>query len=74
MRIIFLFILISFSKIINAQVIDTSKWWHDKERTLRYHPEGEDIVITNGNRRFTRALYGTNTAFISHPQCAINCS
>jgi hypothetical protein len=32
-------------------------------RTIRYHPEGEDFVITNGTRRFNRALYGTNTAF-----------
>lgn len=37
--------------------------WHNQERTLRYHPEGTDFVIINGNRRFTRALYGTNTAF-----------
>jgi hypothetical protein len=37
--------------------------WHHEERTLRYHPEGNDFVIVNGNRRFTRALYGTNTAF-----------
>src|SRR5690349_20274909 len=37
--------------------------WHGIERTLRYHPEGTDFVIENGNRRFTRALYGTNTAF-----------
>lgn len=37
--------------------------WHNKERTLRYHPEGKNFVITNGNRRFTRALYGTHTAF-----------
>ena len=46
-----------------SQLADSNKWWHDKQRTLRYHPEGNDIVITNGDRRFTRALYGTNTAF-----------
>ncbi|MBK8090311.1 MAG: DUF4450 domain-containing protein [Chitinophagaceae bacterium] len=39
------------------------KSWHGIERQVRYHPEGNDIVIENGNRRFTRALYGTNTAF-----------
>ncbi|HQR92777.1 MAG: hypothetical protein B7Y15_12145 [Bacteroidetes bacterium 24-39-8] len=39
------------------------KFWHDKPREIRYHPEGNDIVIQNGNKRFTRALYGTNTAF-----------
>ncbi|MES2890686.1 MAG: hypothetical protein V4725_01705, partial [Bacteroidota bacterium] len=37
--------------------------WHNKQRSLRYHPEGEDFVITNGSRRFTRALYGSNSAF-----------
>ncbi|GAB2866566.1 DUF4450 domain-containing protein [Hymenobacter ruber] len=37
--------------------------WHNQPRTLRYHPEGSDFVITNGTHRFTRALYGTNTAF-----------
>jgi hypothetical protein len=37
--------------------------WHSEQRELRYHPDGRDFVIKNGNRRFTRALYGTNTAF-----------
>lgn len=37
--------------------------WHNQQRELRYHPEGGDFVITNGDRLFTRALYGTNTAF-----------
>lgn len=38
-------------------------YWHGKERKLRYTPEGEDFVIVNGDRKFNRALYGTNTAF-----------
>lgn len=37
--------------------------WHGEQRALRYRPEGKDFVIVNGKRRFTRALYGTNTAF-----------
>jgi len=45
------------------QNIDTSHYWHSEERELRYHPEGEEFVITNGNKRFTRAIYGTNTGF-----------
>ncbi len=57
-----LFLLIGCRHTTTAQT-DTGKWWHDKERILRYRPEGTDIVITNGNRRFTRALYGSNTAF-----------
>jgi hypothetical protein len=35
----------------------------DQTHPVRYHPEGTDFVITNGARRFNRALYGTNTAF-----------
>ena len=33
------------------------------ERTLRYTPDGEDFVIVNGDKKFNRALYGTNTGF-----------
>src|SRR5512145_2268569 len=58
MRKILLIILLFIGKSIFSQQL-----WHDKERTVRYHPEGNDIVIENGDRRFTRALYGTNTAF-----------
>ncbi|HER08861.1 MAG TPA: DUF4450 domain-containing protein, partial [Bacteroides sp.] len=35
----------------------------DPERALRYHPDGGDFVIVNGERRFNRALYGTHTGF-----------
>ena len=38
-------------------------YWHGKVRELRYKPDGKDFVIVNGERKFTRALYGTNTAF-----------
>jgi hypothetical protein len=37
--------------------------WHNRPREMRYHPDGDDFVITNGTHRFNRALYGTNTAF-----------
>ena len=43
--------------------IFSQQLWHDKERAVRYYPDGNDFVIENGDRRFTRALYGTNTAF-----------
>ncbi|MGH2645837.1 MAG: DUF4450 domain-containing protein, partial [Chitinophagaceae bacterium] len=33
------------------------------KRILRYHPEGNDFVITNGNEKYNRALYGTHDAF-----------
>ena len=32
-------------------------------RPLRYQPDEKDIVITNGQNRFNRPLYGTNSAF-----------
>ena len=38
-------------------------WWQDKERELRYVPDGEAFVNTNGKARFSRAIYGTNTGF-----------
>jgi len=37
--------------------------WHNEQRELRYRPDNGDFVIVNGNRLFTRALYGSNTAF-----------
>ncbi|MFD1875258.1 DUF4450 domain-containing protein [Hymenobacter bucti] len=46
-----------------GQAQPTPPLWHNQPRTLRYHPEGQDFVITNGTHRFNRALYGTNTAF-----------
>src|SRR6187551_2731268 len=58
MRKILLIICLLIGKSIFSQQL-----WHDKERTVRYHPEGTDFIIENGDRRFTRALYGTNTAF-----------
>lgn len=32
-------------------------------RTLQYRPDGEDFVSINGKNRYTRALYGSHTAF-----------
>lgn len=59
----FLLMLMAVSQYLLSQPIAATQYWHGKERTIRYHPEGTDFVITNGDRRFTRALYGTNTAF-----------
>jgi hypothetical protein len=58
---VFLFLI---STTISSQVSDNSDFkWHNQTRQLRYHPDNGDFVITNGNKRFTRALYGTHTAF-----------
>ena len=64
MRSLFLFVIfiLVLDHYSNAQTVDNDQYWHNKERELRYRPEGTDIVIINGNRRFTRALYGTNAA------------
>ncbi|MDD4992515.1 MAG: DUF4450 domain-containing protein [Paludibacter sp.] len=35
----------------------------NKDRELRYRPEGDDFVIVNGTSQFNRALYGTHTGF-----------
>lgn len=37
--------------------------WHAEQRSIRYQPVDRDFMIHNGSRRFTRALYGTHTAF-----------
>lgn len=58
---VLIFSLILFS-CINS-VSQPQGYWHGKERKLRYTPEGEDFVIVNGDKKFNRALYGTNTAF-----------
>ncbi len=35
-------------------------------RLMRYRPDGMDFVIENGEHRFNRPLYGSNTAFFVH--------
>jgi hypothetical protein len=56
-------LLLSAGSAAWAQPTPSAALWHGQARQLRYHPEGSDFVITNGERRFNRALYGTNTAF-----------
>ena len=57
-----LLLLVTASE-LKSQNAKPLAYWHNKPREIRYHPEGNDIVIQNGTKRFTRALYGTNTAF-----------
>ena len=68
--ILILFTLLQFPA--NAKDLPHSSYWHGEERTLRYKPEGEEFVITNGNKRFTRAIYGTNTGFRFKPVTSPN--
>jgi hypothetical protein len=59
-----IYALFFFSAISSyAQTTGSQKLWHNKERSIKYQPDGSDIVITNGTHRFNRAIYGTNTAF-----------
>ncbi len=59
-QIILLTLIITLAQFSFSQ---EKKLWHGIERQVRYRPEGNDIVIENGTRRFNRALYGGNTAF-----------
>ncbi|MDR3188453.1 MAG: DUF4450 domain-containing protein [Prevotellaceae bacterium] len=56
-------ILLLYVCAYGASAQPDAAYWHGKERTLRYAPEGTDFVIVNGDKRFNRALYGTNTGF-----------
>ncbi|HET6996584.1 MAG TPA: DUF4450 domain-containing protein, partial [Chitinophagaceae bacterium] len=60
--ILILFLLI-VSDDTKAQSFNDTALWHEKQRELRYHPEGNDFAITGGKRKFVRALYGTHTGF-----------
>lgn len=67
LRLLIFIIHFSFfiSIVVKIQVCNSQdqKIWHNKERSIRYRPDGEDFVIINGTRRFNRAIYGTNTGF-----------
>jgi hypothetical protein len=57
------FFLLAFSPTAASQDTSQANTWHNKERSIKYRPDGEDFIIENGDRRFNRALYGTNTGF-----------
>jgi hypothetical protein len=50
----------SYAQVISEDQSDTGR---QIRRTVRYLPDGGDFVIINGEKRFNRALYGTNTGF-----------
>jgi len=51
----------SYDPELNSFVIKNTE--KQSVRTIRYTPDGEDFVITNGKNKFNRALYGSNTGF-----------
>jgi hypothetical protein len=57
------FLIVGFLQLSAQKSYGQSRLWHNVERELRYHPDGQDFVILNGKHRFNRALYGTSTAF-----------
>jgi hypothetical protein len=60
-----LFVLLSAVSTVMAEKPEPiqKKYWHDQVREVRYRPVGEAFVNENGNKRFSRAIYGTNTGF-----------
>jgi len=60
-RCVALLCCIAYGSITKAQT--NNEYWHGIARTMHYKPQGNDIVLVKGTRKFNRALYGTNTAF-----------
>ena len=56
-------ILLTLLWIIPSLCMSKTPYWHDIEREVRYQPVGEEFVNVNGDKRFSRAIYGTNTGF-----------
>ncbi len=51
--------VVSFTSVIAQE----KALWHNQKRQLHYKPDGRNFLLVNGNRKFNRALYGTNTGF-----------
>jgi hypothetical protein len=43
-QVVFFFLVVTFFS-VNLVAQNALQYWHGKERTIRYHPEGSDIVI-----------------------------
>lgn len=57
------FIVVSVLCNAEKTIRPVKTFWHNQVRELRYKPDGDAFVNHNGDKRFTRAIYGTNTAF-----------
>jgi hypothetical protein len=63
-KIIFLsFLLIVLLPCFVNGADNNAAYWHGIKRELRYQPEGDGFSIVNGDKRFSRAVYGTNSDF-----------
>ena len=58
------FVLFIVTSCMPTAIIGSEKGTiNQQSRGLRYRPDGDSFVITNGHRRFNRALYGRNSGF-----------
>src|SRR5690606_39151547 len=48
---------------IGVSTAQNNGFWHDSIRSVHYLPKGDGFELIQGQRRFNRALYGTNTGF-----------
>lgn len=58
----FIFSVLTFCQQAVAHQKETNLW-HNQKRELRYQPDGDGFIITNGTHRFNRALYGSHSGF-----------
>jgi hypothetical protein len=56
-------ILLTLLLVIPSFCMSKTPYWHNLEREVRYKPVGEEFVNLKGDKRFSRAIYGTNTGF-----------
>ena len=56
-------LLLAFLTLHTSYTQSLENHWSKQTRHLRYKPDGNDFVIVNGDKKFNRAIYGTNTAY-----------
>lgn len=63
MRVLKYLLTIMWLGCISISSAQDSGFWHDSIRLVHYLPKGDGFELSHGNRKFNRALYGTNTGF-----------
>ncbi|SFU39064.1 Protein of unknown function, DUF608 [Pustulibacterium marinum] len=56
-------VILFWSISMKSQTESSQNPWHDTPREIHYKPNGTAFQLVAGNRKFNRALYGTNTGF-----------
>ncbi|WP_286950588.1 DUF4450 domain-containing protein [Mesonia sp.] len=49
--------------VLSVELVAQENYWHQEPREIHYQPNGNAFELVHGNRKFNRALYGTNTGF-----------